>query len=215
MPDDWRVTVDLDADEDGAELTEWLRAVRLAGDERERFGDRVVVSRDGARVFLYADSDEAAREVEGLVREELARKQVNARISLERWHPVEQAWEEASVPLPRTEEEIRREYERRLEREAAESLASGHAEWEVRVELPDHDATVELADRLEDDGLPVVRRSRFLLVGALNEEDARSLAERIRREAPEGTRIEVEPGGDVVWEVMPANPFAIFGGLAG
>ncbi len=85
----------------------------------------------------------------------------------------------------------------------------------MRVELPDHDATVELADRLEDDGLPVVRRSRFLLVGALNEEDARSLAERIRREAPEGTRIEVEPGGDVVWEVMPANPFAIFGGLAG
>jgi hypothetical protein len=215
VADDWRVTVDLDADEDGTELTEWLRAIDLAADERRRFGDRIVVSRDGATVFLYADSEEAARQAERLVRNELEAKDVAASIRTERWHPVEEAWEDASIPLPSTAEEVRREHERLQAREAAESLASGHAEWEVRVEVAERDATVELARRLEGEGLPVVRRSRFLLVGALNEDDARALAERIRREAPAGSRIEVEPGGDVVWEVLPQNPFAVFGGLGG
>ena len=92
-------------------------------------------------------------------------------------------------------------------------FSSGHAEWEVRVELPDHDATDRLADLLEEQDVAVVRRARYVLVGAVNEDQARALAERIRREAPEGARIEVEPGGDVVWEVMPRNPFAVFGGL--
>jgi hypothetical protein len=215
MADDWRVTVDFDEDADGTELTEWLRAIELAADERERFGDRIVVSRDGSTVFLYADSETAAREVDGFVRAQLGRKRLPARVSLERWHPVEQAWKDPGEPLPTTEDERRAEHERLQAREAAESLASGHAGWEVRVELPDHDATVALGRRLDAEGLPVVRRSRFLLVGAVNEDAARTLAERIRREAPEGSRIDVEPGGDVIWEVLPQNPFSVFGGLGG
>ena len=31
--------------------------------------------------------------------------------------------------------------------------------------------------------------------------------------APRGARVQVEPGLGVVWELFPANPFAVFGGL--
>ena len=61
----------------------------------------------------------------------------------------------------------------------------------------------------------MTRRSTFLLVGAVNEDEATALAERLRAEAPEGAVVEVEPGGAMVWEVSPRNPFAIFGGLGG
>ena len=83
----------------------------------------------------------------------------------------------------------------------------------MRIELPSHDATVELADRLENEGVPVVRRYTFLLVGAENEDQARDLGARLEAEAPEGARIEIEPGGQMVWEVAPKNPFVVFGGL--
>jgi hypothetical protein len=83
----------------------------------------------------------------------------------------------------------------------------------VRVELANHEDTVALADRLEAEGNAVVRRYTFLLVGALNEDDARALAERLERDAPEGARIDVEAGGGLVWEVAPENPFVVFGGL--
>ena len=38
-------------------------------------------------------------------------------------------------------------------------------------------------------------------------EEADALAERVHGE--------VEAGGELVWEVMPQNPFAVFGGLGG
>ncbi|MGH3093734.1 MAG: hypothetical protein ACRDOG_15605 [Gaiellaceae bacterium] len=213
MADDWRLTVDFDDEGDGTQLVEWLAAFRLEAEERDRLGDRVVVSRDGPRVFLYADAEEVARESEAVVRGELESREAPFRLALERWHPVEQAWKEADVPLPRTEEELEAERARQQEREAAESRESGHAEWEVRIELPTHEETEALADRLEAEGIPVVRRATFLLVGAANHDDALALAERLRGELPEGARVEVEPGGGMVWEVAPQNPFAVFGGF--
>jgi hypothetical protein len=213
--DDWRLTVDLDAERDGTQLAEWLAALRLEREERERVGDRVVVSRDGPRVLLYADTEERLREAEELVRRQLGERGVDAGLSLERWHPAEQEWKDASAPLPRTEEELEAERERQQEREAAESREKGYAEWEVRVELPSREATVALADRLEAEGVPVVRRSTFLLAGAANHDGAVALAERLQRELPEGARVVVEPGGGMVWAVMPQNPFAVFGGLGG
>jgi hypothetical protein len=213
MAEDFRLTVDLDDEGDGTELVEWLSAVRLEADERRRFGERMVVSRDGARVFLYADTEEAAREAERVIRAQLEDRGVEARLALERWHPVEQVWKDVSEPLPQTDEELAAERARQQAREAAHSLETGHAEWEVRVELPTHEETQALADELEAEGIPVVRRATFLLAGAANEDDAVALAERLRRELPATARIEVEPGGGAVWEVMPQNPFAFFGGL--
>ncbi len=215
MAEDWRLIVDFDDEGDGTQLVEWLAARRFATEERDRLGGRVAVSRDGPRVFLYADSESLAREADGIVRALLASEGAEARISFERWHPVEQDWKDAAMPLPQTEDEVRAEHERQQEREAAESLASGRAEWEVRVSLPSREATVALAGRLEAEGTPAVRRSTFLLVGASNRDEAEALAERLRAEAPEGTDVEVEPGGGMAWEVMPQNPFAVFGGLGG
>jgi hypothetical protein len=213
MADDWRVRIDFDDEGDGTQFAEWLAAVELEAEERDELGDRVIVSRDGPRVFLYADSEDQARAVFQTVQARIESEGQSAVIALERWHPVEQTWKDASVPLPETEEELRAEHDRLQEREAAESLEKGRAEWEVRIELPSHEETVELAERLESEGIPVVRRYTFLLVGAVNEDDAHALAERLEREAPAGARIEVEPGGGLVWEVAPRNPFVIFGGL--
>lgn len=215
MADDWRITVDFDDEGDGTQFVEWLSARRFESEERDKFGSRVAVSRDGPRVFLYADSEDLARDADGIVRALLSSEEKSARVAFERWHPVEQDWKDASVPLPQTDEDIAAEHERQQAREAAESLASGHAEWEVRVSLPSREATDELADRLEAEGIPVTRRATFLLVGAVNQDEAKALAERLRAEAPEGAEVEVEPGGGMVWEVSPKNPFAVFGGLGG
>ena len=86
-------------------------------------------------------------------------------------------------------------------------LRRGYAPWEVRVERETHAEAHKLADELEREGYDVVRRWRYLIVGAASEEQARELARRLHGEA--------EPGGDVVWEVAPQNPFALFGGLGG
>jgi len=110
---------------------------------------------------------------------------------------------------------IAEEHERFQEREAAESAKTGAAQWEVRIELGSHEDTEALAERLESEEIPVVRRHTFLLAGSANEDDARALAERLRGELPEGAKVEVEPGGGMVWEVAPRNPFTFFGGLGG
>lgn len=215
MADDWRVTIDFDDEGDGTQLAEWLAAVDLEGEERSTLGDRVIVSRDGPRVYLYSDSEEPAREVLRTVSARIEHEGQSAVTALERWHPVEQAWKDGSIPLPDTPEEIAEEHERLQEREAAESAKTGAAQWEVRIELRSHEDTEALAERLESEGFPVVRRHTFLLAGAANEDDARALADRLRGEASDGAKVEVEPGGGMVWEVAPRNPFTFFGGLGG
>lgn len=213
MADDWRLTVELEEEGHGLQLARVLHERELETEVRERLGKRVIVSRDGPRIFLYADTRERAREAERIVRLLLDEEGVPAELTLHRWHPIEEQWEDASVPLPRTEKERQAERERLGERETAESLASGHAEWEVRVELPSHNETVALAEQLEGEGVPVVRRWTYLLAGAASEDDARALAARLESESPAGSRVEVQPSGDLIWEVAPRNPFTIFGGL--
>jgi hypothetical protein len=213
MADDWRVTIDFDDEGDGAQFTERLAALRLEGEERSSVGDRVAVSRDGPRVFLYAESEEQARAVYQTAQARIESEGRSALTAFERWHPVEQVWKDAAVPLPESDAEVQAEHERLQEREAAEAVEKGWAEWEVRIGLPTHEETVALAERLESEGIPVVRRYTFLLVGAANEDDAHALAERIQAEASAGARIEVEAGGGLVWEVAPQNPFVVFGGL--
>jgi len=215
MADDWRVTIDFDDEGDGTQLAEWLAAVDLEGEERSTLGERVIVSRDGPRVYLYADSEPPAREVLRTVSARIEHEGLAAVTSLERWHPIEQTWKDGSIPLPDTDEEIAEEHDRFQEREAAESAKTGAAQWEVRIELTSHGDTEALAERLESEGTPVVRRHTFLLAGAANEDDARALAERLRGEVPAGANVEVEPGGGMVWEVAPRNPFTFFGGLGG
>jgi hypothetical protein len=174
------------------------------------------VSSHSRTVFLYAETEAAAREAEQVVSALLAEHDLEASsVALDRWHPIEQRWEDARVPLPSSAADRQAEHERLAADDTAESEATGVAAWEVRIEVASHDDADALAARLEDEGMPVVRRSTFLLVGAANEDDARELARRLATEAPPGAVIHVEPGGGQVWEAMPENPFAVFGGLGG
>ncbi len=87
-------------------------------------------------------------------------------------------------------------------------LARGYAPWEVRVACGSVGEARELAEQLEGEGYGVVRRWRYVIAGTETREQADALAARFRGR--------VEPGGELVWEVTPANPFALFlGGLGG
>jgi hypothetical protein len=210
MSDDFRMTIHLPGDDEAAHLVRRLHELRLDESERALLGARVIVSRDDDTVFLYADSGERLHAAEAIVRRDLGD---GADLTLERWHPVAQDWQAVDAPMPETEAEIDAEEDRVREREEAEAEATGYADWEVRVELPSPEETDRFADLLESEGIPLIRRHRFVLVGAASEEDARELAERLRTEAPAGAKVEVEPSGEMVYEVMPRNPFAVFGGL--
>jgi hypothetical protein len=86
-------------------------------------------------------------------------------------------------------------------------VADGYAPWEVRIPCADHHAARELADRLETEGYGIVRRWSYVIAGCVSRLDADLLAQRLHGE--------VEPGGELVWEAAPRNPFAIIGGLGG
>ena len=91
MKDEFRVEVDLDDDERGSSLGERLRALDLDDDARKRLGGRVLVTRDGSRLFLYAASEAQASEAAEVVRSLAEADELTAEIRITRWHPVEEA----------------------------------------------------------------------------------------------------------------------------
>jgi hypothetical protein len=212
VAEDWRLTALIEPDGIRHVLAR-LREHEVEVEARERLGAAVAVSAEGAKLFAYADSREAVHEAAQVVRALMGERGLQPQIEIHRWHELEQRWEDEDVPLPRTEAERLAEHERLEAADAAESRASGRALWEVRLELPSHAETRALAHRLEDEGVPVLKRWTYLLVGADNEDAARALAARLREEAPPDAKVQVEPSGEMVAQVMPANPFAIFGGL--
>ena len=213
MAEDWRVTVVLHEEGLVSKLLPWLHEHEVEEGVRERLGGRVAVSAGNDRVFLYADTQEAAEEAARVAQDVLAERELEADLGLARWHPIAERWEEPSLPLPRTDAEREAEVDEREEDETAQSQATGEAQWEVRVELPSHGDAQDLADRLEGEGLPVVRRWTFLLVGANDAEEADELARRLESQVPPGSTVHVEPGGGFAWQVPEGNPFALFGGL--
>jgi hypothetical protein len=112
--EDWRVEIDLDDKQQGFDLEERLRSLDLDDDARDRLGPRVYVSRNGPTLFLYAGSEEQAREAEAVMQQLVAADNLTAEFrGVTRWHPVEQVWKDASIPLPRTPEDAQAEYGRR------------------------------------------------------------------------------------------------------
>jgi hypothetical protein len=203
VADDWRVTVTLHEPAHAGQALHSLREHEVEEDLRRRLAHRVAVSADGPRVFLYAGTENAAQEAEGVVREVLAAHDLEAAFALDRWHPIEEEWESADAAMPRTAEERQAEHQRLEEDETRESETSGHAQWEVRVELASHHEAVQLADRLQAEGRPAVRRWKYLVLGANDSDDAEALAQVIRQEAPKAT-VGVE-------ELGPLLPFTQFG----
>jgi hypothetical protein len=205
--EDWRVEVELDDEEHGYSLSERLRALDLDDDARERLGRRVIVSRDGSRVFLYAATEAQSREAETVIRDLAARENLSAEISTSRWHPIQQAWKDASMPLPTSPESIDDERERREDADEREAERTGSWNWHVRLELPHRGDAVDLADELEAEGLRVHRRWRYLTVDLATEETARQLADRLAESIPDGT--------DVTVETKPPDPLFVFLGSRG
>jgi hypothetical protein len=215
VADDFRIAVEFEEEGNILHFGRSLRERAIEKELREQLGDGVVVTRDGSHVFLYASTIQQAKAAERAVREVLEHHQMKAEVSpVLRWHPIEEHWEDASVPLPQTAAEFEAEHGRQEQREAEESRQLGYAEWEVRVDLPSHRDAVRLAERLEAEGIsPLVRRWKYLLIGTATDEDARALAERIRAEAPEGASVKSEPSAAIGWELTGQNPFAAFGGF--
>jgi hypothetical protein len=195
MKDDWRIRIEPREAAHTDTLLERL-GLDLGSDEAKRLaheleGRRLAVSRDGDILFVYAESRAEAERARQIVEAELSDEGIEADIQVERWLHEEERW--SSEPRQETWEQ--------------EELDRGYAPWEVRVELGSHAEADALADRLESEGYDVVRRWRYVIVGTASEEEARELAERVGGE--------VEPGGELVWEVTPQNPFRVFGGLGG
>ena len=195
MADDWRIRVELEEDQHANGLLERLgfelgeEARELARELAER---RLAVSRDGNELFVYASSRAAAEQAHAVIEAVLREEDLDARESrVEHWLEDEEHWDDE--PKGETWEE--------------DELERGFAPWEVRIRLGSRAEAHALAEQLESEGYKPERSSEFLIVGCRSKEDAEALAVRVHGE--------VEPGGEVVWEAIPGNPFAIFGGLGG
>ena len=194
MADDWRIHIEVEEnhtggllDRLGADLDEEARELA-----RELEQKRLAVSRDGDDIFVYASSRADAERAHAVIESQLGSLGGAAHAGLiEHWLEDEERWDDE--PRDETWEE--------------DELERGYAPWEVRVSSRSHREARELADQLEQEGFSVERRWRHLIVGAASKEEAEALAARLHGE--------VEPGGELVWETVPGNPFAIFGGLGG
>jgi hypothetical protein len=190
--DDWRVDVELDDEEHGYMLGERLRALDLDDEARKRLGQRVIVSRTGSTLFLYTTSRTQADEAARVVRELVSADRLTAEVRILRWHPDAREWEDADVPLPRTEAERAEEHERLEERHRADVEAGGAYDWVVDAIASDHPSAVTLERQLRQRQLPVRRVWRYLIIGALGEEQANEIGSLILELAP-GTEVGVEP----------------------
>jgi len=192
--DDWRIRVELE-DEHAGGFLEGLgfdlgsKARELA---KELKADRLAVSRDDDTIFVYASSRVQAEQARKVIEAELEEAAIEPLVvQIEHWLADEGRWDDEPADEGWEEEVLER----------------GYAPWEVRIECASHEEADTLADRLEQEGQDVVRRWTYVIVGAASREEAEDIARQLHGE--------VEPGGEVVYEAMPRNPFAIFGGMGG
>ena len=191
--DDWRIRIELESgargflERLGVDISS--RASKLA-DELEL--DRLAVSHDEDTVFVYAASAAEAAQARTVVDAELEESGiVLEEVVLEHWLDDEDRWDsEPDAPMSRRSSSPAATRPGRCGSTAAPTSRADR-----------------LADELEADGFEVGRRWTYLIVGARTKEEAEALAERVHGQ--------VEAGGELVWEVMPRNPFAVFGGLGG
>jgi hypothetical protein len=193
MADDWRIRIAIEEEEHAGGLLHRLghglssEAAELAKDLESK---RLAVSRDDNEIFVYASSPDDAAKAQAVVEAELRSLGVTATTSkVEHWLAAEERWDDE--PASETWEQ--------------DELDRGYAPWEVRVSTASPEEAEKLTAQLEGEGYSVIRQSQFLFVGTATREDADALASRVHGE--------VTASGETVAEIMPGNPFAIFGGL--
>jgi hypothetical protein len=216
MDDDWRLQIDLDDDGVAGNLADHLRAAELEHDLNVDIGQRVIVSHEGERIFLYAGDRDQLDKAQAVIQKYLDAKGWQAKLELRHWHPVADKWEDPDAPEPTTEAEKAAEREELMETEDEEvAERGGLAEFEVRVEFPSHGEAREFAKKLDEEGLEPVRRWHYMVVGVPDEDEGKALADRIRAEAPADSKVTVEGSlGYAVRHETPVNPFFFLGGLA-
>ena len=192
--DDYRIRIEV-GDEHAETLLERF-GLELGGEAadlaRELENRKLAVSRDGDEIFVYAGTRAEAERARSVIQAILNDLGIPAHTSaVEHWLAGEERWDDE--PPGETWEE--------------EELEHGHAPWEVRVQATSVDDARTLEEQLESEGYPVVRLFDQLVVGASSREEAEALAARVHGQ--------VEAGGAAVYETIPGNPFAIFGGLGG
>jgi len=193
--DDWRIRIDLE-EEHAEGLLERL-GLDLGSEARklaeELEGRRLAVSRDEDTLFVYTGSRPEAERAHAVVQAELSELGAEARVGrIEHWLADEDRWDDEPPEQFEAEQDV---------------LAQGLSPWEVRLEADSPHEAEALADKLAAEGYGVVRRHTYVLVGAASEGEARELARRLHGEP--------EASGELVYETLPQNPFAIFGGLGG
>jgi hypothetical protein len=190
--DDWRIRIELPDEEGALGLLDRLGLTRhdaeeLADELREH---RLAVSRDDDTVFVYASTGMQAEQAGRIVEQELQEAGFTpTRFVTERWLRDEERWND-DPPQPDVEEDL---------------LERGYAPWEVRVEADSLGEAHDLAEQLRAEGYDVSRTFTFVIAGTADRKQAVELARRVHGH--------VEPGGELVHEVQPGNPFAVFGGL--
>ena len=153
--DDWRVTISLSDQAQTGQAQRSFSLRQVEEDIRRQVGRSIAVGADDRQIFLYAGTETAARDAERIARDVLARHGIAAESALHRWHPMEEQWENPDVAMPQTEAERQAEHQRLEDTETAESVATGIAQWQVRVELGSHRQAVALARTLENEGRAV------------------------------------------------------------
>ena len=190
--DDWRLRIELDEEAAGGLMSRLHASGSAARDlVRDLEQARLVVSRDESTVFVYAGSAAELDHAREVIDADLASSGLEPEaIVREHWLDDEDRWDDE--PPHGTD--------------AEEALAAGYAPWEVRIPCSSHGEARVLAERLEAEGYGVVRRWSYVIAGTATEEEAHALAAKLHGE--------VEPGGELLWEVAPANRWAVFGGLS-
>jgi hypothetical protein len=208
MEEEFRVEVELDDEEHGYSVGERLRALDLDEKARVRLGSSVMVTRDGSRLFLYAATEAQVREAERILRDIAQAEGLSAKAAVTRWHPIEEAWKDASIPLPATRDEEEAEYAAREAAEAVEAQTEGDYDWHVVVHLPGRDDAFVLASRLAAEGYDVTRRWRYVVVGVVTEERAEELVDRLRAELSNDADVRIEVDlSDVARSPLQFLPF--------
>jgi hypothetical protein len=190
MNDDWRLQVDFGRSEHAQELAACVDAEKLRHDLSRTFHDRVIVTVDGPRVFLYAGTRGQAEKARDAIEEEARVRDWAIDVYFRCWHPIAEEWEDPDLSLPDDDAARRSEREELMMRERDETADRGYPEFGVRADLYSRHDAVALTDQLRDEGLPVIRRWRYLLVGATDEDSAKELADvfAVRPRAALGSR---------------------------
>jgi hypothetical protein len=189
--DDWRLKIKL-AEHERKGLLGRLQfwdsdASELAHELKER---RLAVTEDDDVVFVYASSSLELDKARAAIEQEL--DELGAQptsVQVEHWLASEERWDDDTSG----------------ETVDSDLLAEGYAPWEVRIPAASREQAGRLARELEREGYGVVRRFRYVIAGCASREEAEALAQRLHGQ--------VEAGGELVWETMPGNPFAVFGGI--